>query len=49
MARYLRATGRSGFASFADANIGLLRADDEVERDPSAHFDKIVEIDLSNL
>jgi len=49
MARYLRATGRSGFATVADDHLELLRADDEVERDPSAHFDRVVEIDLAKL
>jgi aconitate hydratase len=49
MARYLRATGRPGLATAADAHLELICADDEVERNPGAYFDKIVEIDLAKL
>ncbi len=49
MAIYLRATNRPGLATQADAYAQLLRADDEVEADPASYFDKIVEIDLSEL
>jgi len=49
MATYLAATGRKELAKLADAHAELLRADPEIERDPSAYFDEIVEIDLSRL
>jgi aconitate hydratase len=49
MSIYLRATGRAELAALADANADLLRADPEVEADPKAFFDEIVEIDLSRL
>ncbi len=49
MARYLKATRRPALAEAADAHLELLRADDEVEQEPGAYFDRIVEIDLSTL
>ena len=49
MATYLRSTNRSALADLAQQNIHLLRADPEVEQDPSEFFDRIVEIDLSTL
>jgi len=49
MAIYLAATGRKELAVLADAHAELLRADPEVERDPAACFDEVVEIDLSEL
>jgi aconitate hydratase len=49
MATYLAATGRAEIAALADAHAELLRADPEVEADPAAFFDEIVEIDLSAL
>ncbi len=49
MAIYLKATGRGVLADLADDRAELLRADPEVERDPRAFFDEIVEIDLSTL
>jgi aconitate hydratase len=49
MATYLKATGRAELAALADANAGLLRADPEVEADPKAFFEEVVEIDLSTL
>ncbi len=49
MATYLEATGRGDLAGIAAANISLLAADTEVEADPAAHYDKVVEIDLSTL
>ncbi|MFP6610134.1 MAG: aconitase family protein, partial [Deltaproteobacteria bacterium] len=49
MATYLEATGRGELAGIAAANISLLAADTEVEADPAAHYDKVVEIDLSTL
>jgi aconitate hydratase len=49
MATYLTSTGRDQIADLADAHAPLLRADPEVEADPGAYFDEIVEIDLSKL
>ena len=47
--RYLKATGREAVADAADAVAHHLRADDEVEADPGAYFDQVIEIDLSTL
>jgi aconitate hydratase len=49
MAAYLAATGRAAYAALADGVAEHLRADDEVEADPEAYFDRVVEIDLSTL
>jgi len=49
MATYLKATGREEIADLADRHAELLRADPEVEADPSRFFDEVVEIDLSSL
>ena len=49
IARYLRATGRADVADAANAVSEHLRADDEVESNPSDFFDQVIEIDLSTL
>ncbi|WP_420609913.1 aconitate hydratase [Candidatus Poriferisodalis sp.] len=49
MARYLSATGRSAVADAADAVAEHLRSDDEAMADPGAHYDQVIEIDLSRL
>jgi len=49
MATYLKATRREELASLADRHRELLCGDPEVEADPSAFFDEVVEIDLSTL
>jgi aconitate hydratase len=49
MGRYLRGTGRAALAELADARRHLLRADEEVERDPERFYWKVIEIDLSRL
>jgi len=49
MAAYLKATGREELADLADRHAELLRADPEVETDPSRFFDEVIEIDLSRL
>ena len=49
MARYLTATGRADVAAAADAVAEHLRPDDEAMADPSAHYDQVIEIDLSRL
>jgi aconitate hydratase len=46
---YLRATGRSAIADAADAVAGDLRPDDDVLANPEQYFDKVIEIDLSEL
>ncbi len=49
MATYLKATGREQLADLAGENLELLRADPEVESDPEAYFDVVLELDLSEL
>jgi aconitate hydratase len=49
IAAYLKATGREALADAANAVVGDLRADPEVERDPERYFDRVIEIDLSTL
>src|SRR5712692_11261028 len=49
MAKYLAATGRAELARLADEHAHLFAADTLVLANPSAYFDRIVEIDLSKL
>jgi aconitate hydratase len=49
MAAYLRATDRAAWADLAEQYREHLVADPEVLADPRAHFDEVVEIDLSEL
>jgi aconitate hydratase len=49
MDTYLRATRRAALADLAQANVDLLRADQEVESHPEQYFKRVVEIDLSKL
>ncbi len=49
MESYLRATGRGAIADIARDRAGLLSADPGVEDDPGACFDRVLEIDLSEL
>src|SRR4051794_3142655 len=49
MAAYLKATNREDIADAADAIAQHLRADPEIELDPSQFFDRVIEIDLSEL
>ena len=49
MAAYLKATRREELADAANAVAGDLRADPEVEADPSRFFDQVIQIDLSQL
>jgi len=49
MAKYLKATGREEIAKLADQYKEYLVADPEVEKDPKAFYDQIVEIDLDTL
>ena len=49
MDRYLRSTGRADVADAANAVKEHLTADPEVYANPELHFDKVIEIDLSDL
>ena len=49
IAAYLESTGRAAVADLARAHAAELRADPEVEANPSAYFDRVIEIDLSTL
>ena len=49
MARYLRATRRGDLADLADRYRHLLTADSECEANPGQFYDRIVEINLSEL
>jgi len=49
MSRYLKATGRADIAEMADAIREHLTGDPEVYANPSAYFDQIIEINLSEL
>lgn len=49
MATYLRATGREKVADLADAVRENLVPDPEVEENPGQFYDKVIEIDLSEL
>lgn len=49
MADYLRATGRAEIAELASKNAACLRADAEVEANPEKYYDRIIEINLSEL
>ena len=46
---YLISTGREEIAKLADENINNLKADEEVYNDPEKYYDKIIEINLSEL
>lgn len=49
MASYLRSTGREEVAEMAATVSEHLRADAEVEQNPEAYFDRVIEINLSEL
>ena len=49
MSRYLRATQRGDLADLADQYRRLLTADPECEANPERYYDRIVEINLSEL
>ncbi len=46
---YLQATGRPEVAALAAANAQHLTADPQVEANPAAYYDQVIEIDLSTL
>ncbi len=49
MSRYLDATGRSGVSELANKNLSLLVSDSEVLANPEKFYDRIIEINLSEL
>ncbi|MDO5442640.1 MAG: aconitate hydratase [Bacteroidia bacterium] len=49
MVQYLKATGRSQVAAMAVMNEEFLRADDEVLAEPEKYYDKVIDINLSEL
>ena len=49
MVAYLKATGRAAVATMAVMNEEHLRADDEVLADPWKYYDRVIEINLSEL
>lgn len=49
IARYLQATGRSEVADLASKVKAYLRTDEEVVANPEKYFDKVIEINLSEL
>ena len=49
MSRYLDATGRSGVSELANKNSSLLMSDPEVSDNPEKFYDRIIEINLSEL
>lgn len=48
-AAYLKATGREEIAGLAEQNIDYLQADKEVTINPEAYYDRVIEINLSEL
>jgi len=49
MATYLRATGREQAAELAEGAAANLRADDDVAENPEKFYDRVIEINLSEL
>lgn len=49
MATYLRATNRGALAAVAEQYAADLAADAEIETNPAAYYDEVIEIDLSHL
>jgi len=49
MSRYLDATGRSGVSELANKNSSLLMSDPEISENPEKFYDRIIEINLSEL
>jgi aconitate hydratase len=49
MSDYLKTTGRSDIAALAEEYSECFRADDEAYADPEKYYDKIIEINLSEL
>jgi len=49
MANYLRATGRGQLADIANQHKDILTEDEDVVKNPTKYFDKVIMIDLSKL
>ncbi len=49
MSEYLRATGREDVAKLADEAVDMLTPDKEVVEDPHSYYDRVIEINLSEL
>ena len=49
MATYLEATGRGDLVPIVERHRDLLQADPTVLADPAAHYDRVLELDLSKL
>jgi aconitate hydratase len=49
IARYLKATGREVLADLADQYAEHLRNDPEVDADPERFYDRVIDVDLSEL
>ena len=49
MSRYLDATDRAGVSELANKHSSLLVADSEVSKNPEKYYDRIIEINLSEL
>jgi len=49
MGVYLRATRRGEIAALAEKNADLFSPDEEIERHPEKYFERVIELDLSNL
>jgi aconitate hydratase len=48
-ATYLKETGRADVAALADKAVNCLRADDEVTNNPDLYYDRVIDINLSEL
>ncbi len=49
MNQYLKATNREEIAKLSDQYSSLLKADEEIIKNPHSHFDELIEINLSEL
>jgi aconitate hydratase len=49
MATYLEATGRGALVPIVEGTRDLLQPDAEAEANPAAHYDQVLELDLSSL
>ena len=49
MSKYLQATNRKDVARLSDQYASLLKADEEVIKNPHSYFDELIEINLSEL
>ncbi len=49
MSTYLRATGRGNLVPLAEQHQHLLAPDEDVERNPEQHYDRVMRLDLSTL